>query len=338
MTIDSYAAAGVDTGEAGRGIAALVAALGRAQLGRPSRSRLGSGHYASVLEIAPGLGLALSTDGVGSKLIIAEQAGRLDTVGIDCVAMNVNDIVCVGAEPIAMLDYIAVERADPVALGQVGVGLARGAELAGIEIPGGELAVLPDLIRGHPSPNGLELSGTAVGTVALDAMITGELVAPGDVLIGLPASGFHSNGYTLVRQILGERVLELADELLAPTVIYVKAVRALLASDIPVHGLAHITGDGLLNLRRLNDAVGFEVQDPLPVPRICTHVCEAGGIGLTEAYQVFNMGCGFVAIVPAPDGERAAQLLATHHPGARPIGRVTERPGAIRVPSHDIAL
>jgi len=336
--IDSYADAGVDTGEAGRGIAALVAALGEAKLDRPSRSRLRSGHYASVLEIAPGLGLALSTDGVGSKLIIAEQAGRLDTVGIDCVAMNVNDIVCVGAEPIAMLDYIAVERSDPVALRQVGVGLARGAELAGIEIPGGELAVLPDLIRGHPSPNGLELSGTAVGTVALDTMITGELVAPGDVLIGLPASGFHSNGYTLVRRILGERVLELADELLAPTVIYVKAVRALLASDIPVHGLAHITGDGLLNLRRLNDAVGFEVLDPLPVPPICTHVCEQGRIGPTEAYQVFNMGCGFVAIVPAADGERAAHLLAAHHTGARPIGRVTEHPGAIRVPSHDIAL
>ena len=336
--IDSYAAAGVDTGEAGQGIAALVGALSRIRLGRPSRSRLRSGHYASVLEIAPGLGLALSTDGVGSKLIIAELAGKLDTVGIDCVAMNVNDIVCVGAEPLAMLDYIAVERADPVALEQVGIGLARGAELAGIEIPGGELAVLPELIRGHPSPNGLELSGTAVGTVGLERMITGELCAPGDVLIGLPSSGFHSNGYTLIRRILGERVLELADELLEPTVIYVKAVLELLASGIPVHGLAHITGDGLLNLRRLTDAVGFEVHDPLPVPPVCAQVCERGGIGLAEAYQVFNMGCGFVAIVPAGEAKRAAQLLAKHHPGARPIGVVTEHSGAIRVPSHDIAL
>lgn len=346
--IDSYAAAGVDTGEAERGIAALVAALGRIRLERPSRSRLRSGHYACVLEIAPGLGLALSTDGVGSKLIVAELAGKLDTVGIDCVAMNVNDVVCVGAEPIALLDYIAVERADPVALEQVGIGLARGAELAGIEIPGGELAVLPELIRGHPSPNGLELSGTAVGIVALERVVTGELCAPGDVLIGLPSSGFHSNGYTLVRRILGSRGLDdrpaelggmtLADALLEPTVIYVRAVLELLASGIPVHGLAHITGDGLLNLRRLNDAVGFEVHGPLPVPPVCAYVCEQGGIGWAEAYQVFNMGCGFVAIVPAGEAERAAELLAGHHPGARPIGRVTEHPGAIRIPSHDITL
>jgi phosphoribosylformylglycinamidine cyclo-ligase len=343
--IDSYAAAGVDTGEAGRGIAALVAALGRATLERPSRSRLRSGHYASVLEIAPGLGLALSTDGVGSKLIIAAQAGKLDTVGIDCVAMNVNDIVCVGAEPIAMLDYIAVERADPTALEQVGIGLARGAELAGIEIPGGELAVLPELIRGHPSPNGLELSGTAVGTVALERVITGERCAPGDALIGAPSSGFHANGYTLVRRILGAQSLEerldgvtLADALLAPTVIYVQAVLALLGSDIAVHGLAHITGDGLLNLRRLSERVGFEIEDPLPVPPVCAYVCERGGIGWAEAYQVFNMGCGFVAIVPAGEAERAAALLAAHHPGARQIGRVTAQPGTITVPSHDIAL
>ena len=149
---DAYARAGVDTGEADRGVRAIVDVLRTIDPGRPSRSRLRGGHYASVLEIAPGLGIALSTDGVGSKLILAEQLGRLDTVGIDCVAMNVNDIVCVGAEPIALLDYIAVERADPAALGQVALGLKRGAELAGVEIPGGELAVLPEMIRGHPSP------------------------------------------------------------------------------------------------------------------------------------------------------------------------------------------
>jgi len=330
--IDSYAAAGVDTGEAGRGIAALVDALGRARLGRPSRSRLRSGHYASVLEIVPGLGLALSTDGVGSKLMIAEQAGKLDTVGIDCVAMNVNDIVCVGAEPIAMLDYIAVPRANAAALEQIGVGLARGAELAGIEIPGGELAILPELVHG------LELSGTAVGTVALDAVVTGAEIRPGDALIGLPSSGFHSNGYTLVRGILGELALEHTDELLAPTVIYVAAVLELLGSKVDVHGLAHVTGDGLLNLRRLSKTVGFEIDAPLPVPPICALVCEQGGLAAAEAYQVFNMGCGFIAVVRAADAERAVELLARHHEGSRRIGHVTDRAGAITVPHHGIAL
>ena len=120
---------------------------------------------------------------------MAEQAGRYDTVGIDCVAMNVNDIVCVGAEPIALLDYLAVEQADPEVMRQIAVGLKRGAELAGVEIPGGEVAVLPELIRGHPSPHGFDLTAACVGTVALDAIVTGAECRPGDALIGLPVLG-----------------------------------------------------------------------------------------------------------------------------------------------------
>jgi phosphoribosylformylglycinamidine cyclo-ligase len=347
--IDAYAAAGVDTSEADRGVRALVGVLRQIDIGRPSRSVLASGHYASVLEIAPGLGLALSTDGVGSKLIVAETTGRLDTVGIDCVAMNVNDIVCVGAEPIAMLDYIAAERADPSALEQIAIGLRRGAELAGIEIPGGELAILPDLIRGHPSPHGIELSGTGVGTVALSGLVTGELCRPGDALLGMPSSGLHSNGYTLARSVLGEyeRLDErpeilggatVADALLAPTVIYVKAVLELLRSEIPVHGLAHITGDGVLNLRRLEPSIGFEIDAPLDVPGICALICERGAIDLKQAYQHFNMGCGFVVVVPAEEAERAASLLADFHPGTRAIGRVTGDSGVISLPTLSVSL
>jgi phosphoribosylformylglycinamidine cyclo-ligase len=346
---DPYAAAGVDTSAADQGIQALVEALRRGNPPRASRSRLRSGHFASVLEVAPGLGIAMSTDGVGTKLIVAEQSGRLDTVGIDCVAMNVNDIVCVGAEPIAMLDYIAVERADPGALAQIGIGLARGAERAGIEIPGGELAILPDMIQGHPSPHGVELSGTAIGTVALDRMITGDACSPGDALVGAPSSGLHSNGYTLARRVLGEHeslderpaVLggaSIADALLEPTTIYVKAVLELLASGIEVHGLAHITGDGVLNLKRLNHGVGFEIEAPLEVPAICRLICERGEIEDAEAYQVFNMGCGFIAVVPGGDGEAAAELICGHHPGARVIGRVSERRGALSLPSLDVTL
>ena len=238
----------------------------------PSRSLLGSGHYASVLRVSDDLAIALCTDGVGSKLVVAEQTGRLDTVGIDCIAMNVNDLICVGAEPIAMLDYLAVEQPDPAALAQIAQGLKTGAEDAGIEIPGGELAVLPELIRGHPSPHGFDLCGAAFGTVAPDALVTGDAVAPGDAVIGLPSSGLHSNGYTLARHALLEQGglalddtppelggASIADALLEPTVIYVRAILELLASGARdrVHGLAHITGGGLDNLLRLNDDVGF---------------------------------------------------------------------------------
>jgi phosphoribosylformylglycinamidine cyclo-ligase len=173
--------------------------------------------------------------------------------------------------------------------------------------------------------------------VALDAIVTGAAIEPGDALIGMPSSGFHSNGYTLVRQILGEGTRDHLEELLAPTVIYVKAVLELLAT-IPVHGLAHITGDGLLNLRRLRDDVGFEIDAPLAVPPICGLVCERGRIEPAEAYQVFNMGCGFIAVVPGAEAARATTLLARHHEGSRLIGHVTDRAGAITVPSHDIAL
>jgi phosphoribosylformylglycinamidine cyclo-ligase len=337
VTTDAYARSGVDQHAAERGVAALVGVLRTIDPGRASRSVLASGHYAAVLEVAPNLGIAVGTDGVGSKLILAEQAGRYDTVGIDCVAMNANDVVCVGAEPLALLDYIAVERADPEVLRQIGEGLKVGAELAGVEIPGGEVAVLPELIRGHPSPHGFDLTATCIGTVALDRIVTGERIAPGDALIGLPSSGLHSNSYTLARNALpdlaepfGEGTV--ADALLEPTVIYVRAALALLWSPVHVHGLAHITGGGLLNLLRLNPQAGFAIEDPLPVPPIIDLVRRRAGVSPAEAWEVFNMGCGFVAVVPEADAEDAVALLHDHHPGSRRIGTVTADAGRISAP------
>jgi phosphoribosylformylglycinamidine cyclo-ligase len=343
---DSYAAAGVDTSQADRAVEALVGVLRTIELGRPSASVLPSGHYASVLRVAPNLGIAVSTDGVGSKLVVAEQAGRLETVGIDCVAMNVNDLICVGAEPIAMLDYLAVEQADADALARIAVGLKEGAEQAGVEIPGGELAVLPELIRGHPSPGGFDLCGAAFGTVALDAIVTGDDAQPGDAIIGLPSSGLHSNGYTLARRALLEDgglalsdrppALEgrtVADALLEPTVIYVRAVLDLLRSDVPVHGLAHITGGGLRNLLRLGgERLGFTIEDPLPVPGICALIAEMGDIPTAEMWDVFNMGCGFVALVPDERADDAVALLRAHHPGTARIGTVTGYGGRLVAP------
>jgi len=340
---DAYAAAGVDIGASDRGVDALVGVLKTIEPGRPSRSVLRGGHYAAVLKVTDELGIALSTDGVGSKLVVAERTGRLDTVGIDCVAMNVNDIVCVGATPLALLDYLAVEEPEPEALAAIARGLKVGAEAAGVEIPGGELAVIPELIRGHPSPHGFDLCASCFGTVPLDAIVTGDAIAPGDALIGIPSSGLHSNGYTLARRVLeplGDDAkppeLEgatVADALLEPTVIYVRAVLDLLASDIEVHGLAHITGGGLTNLLRLNDGVGYTVTDPLPVLPVFTLVQRLGEVSDEEMDEVFNMGCGFIAVVPGERAADAAALLASHHPGAAVIGTVTPQAGAIsRVP------
>jgi phosphoribosylformylglycinamidine cyclo-ligase len=345
---DAYAASGVDTSAADRGVAALVGVLRSIDTGKASRAVPLPGHFAAVLEVAPNLGIAVGTDGVGSKLLVAEATGRLDTVGIDCVAMNVNDVVCVGAEPIAVLDYLAVERADPDAMRAIGEGLKRGAELAGVEIPGGEVAVLPEIVRGHPSPHGFDLTAACFGTVALDAIVSGAECAPGDALIGLPSSGLHSNGFSLARRALAGVALDerlpqlggaaLADVLLEPTVIYVRAVLELLRSGLPVHGLAHVTGGGLLNLTRLSTDVGFEVAAPLPVPAIFDLVRERGDVAEAELWEVFNMGCGFCAVVPEPAAGEAAALLAAHHPGARRIGTVSDCAGRVEVPARRVVL
>jgi phosphoribosylformylglycinamidine cyclo-ligase len=342
----------VDTRQADRGVAALVSVLNSIQTGRERLSVPLPGHYASVIKIAPNLGVALATDSVGSKVIVAEQARRFSTIGIDCVAMNVNDLICVGAEPLALLDYLAVESADADLLAELAEGLRAGAEDAGVEIPGGEVCQLPEVIRGHPSPYGFDLVGSAFGTVALDAIVDGKACAPGDAIIGLPASGVHSNGLTLARRVLLEDAglsldarpdglggASVADVLLEPTVIYVRAVLELLGSGIPVHGLAHITGGGLLNLLRLSPArpgVGFEITQPLPVLPVFSLIAELGDVPAAEMWEVFNMGCGFCAVVPAAEAERAVGLLAERHPGTAVIGRVTEAAGRVSVPGLGI--
>ena len=339
MSDSAYARAGVDTGLAGRGVAALVDVLRTIDTGRERRALLGSGHYANVLRLTGRTGLALSTDGVGTKLIVAEQLGRFDTVGIDCIAMNVNDVICVGADPLALLDYIAVEAVREEVLAEVGRGLKAGAEDAGVEIPGGELAVVPELIRGHPSPGGLDIVGMCVGLVELDSLVTGGAIEVGDAIIGLPASGLHSNGYTLARRALPD-LSETPDELggetvgaalLEPTEIYVRAVRGLLKSEVDVRALAHITGEGLLNLLRLDAAVGYRIDSPLPVPPIFDLIAARSGSGAAEMHEVFNMGCGFCCLVPAGDAEAAVALLGDRHPGAAVIGEVTERTGVVEL-------
>ena len=333
MSEDPYARAGVDQGAADSAVAALVGALGRIELGRPSRQVPLPGHYASVIRIDERTGIALSTDGVGTKLLVAEQLGRFDTVGIDCVAMNVNDVICVGAEPLAMLDYIAIERADPEVCGQIGIGLARGAEGAGVEIPGGELAQLGEMVRGF------DVAGACFGVVALEEIVDGSAVEPGDPVIGLPSSGIHSNGYTLARSALeglplaedpeGRLGRPLGGVLLEPTEIYVGPVLELLRSTVEVRGLAHITSGGLENLLRLAAEVGYEIDDPLPAQPIFELIGERAGVDSEEMHRVFNMGCGFCCVVARADEDTAVGILREHYPEARRIGRATAAVGEI---------
>ena len=339
MSDDAYAKAGVSQGDADSAVAALVSSLA-ASAPAGSRQVLASGHYANVVRIDDRTGIALSTDGVGTKLVLAEQMGRWDTVGIDCVAMNVNDIICVGAEPVSMLDYIAIERATPEVLEAIGRGLHEGARRAGVNIVGGEISQIREMLRGHKEGSGLDLVGMCVGIVPIGEINVGQDVAPGDVIVGLRSSGVHSNGMTLARSTLFERgamrpdsrVADLGrtvgEELLEPTRIYVSEVMELLSSKVPIKALVNITGDGLFNLTRVKATVGFKI-DRLPEPQtIFRLIQETGGIGDDEMYRVFNMGVGFCVIAPNDPKvlERIHDTMRRHDVESFEIGAVVADP------------
>ncbi len=330
-------AAGV--GAAGSGLSALLRWI-RPTFDHPGAPRpaLDIGYFANVIPVAPNLGIAISTDGVGTKLLVAQAAGRYDTVGIDCVATNVNDVLCVGARPVALVDYIAVEEADAELLGPLGQGIARGCELAGVSCPGGELAQVREMIRGARPHRAFDLVGTAIGTVALERILSGDAVRAGDVLLGVASSGLHSNGFTLARRALLERgglpldghVAELggtlAEELLRPTQIYVRPVVDVLDAGLPVHALAHITGDGMFNLVRTARAVGFDVEQWPATPPIFDLVQRLGDVADEEMFRAFNMGIGFCLVVARDGADRVRRLLEEHGLVVHVLGRATDDP------------
>ena len=334
MGTKHYARAGVDTDEADRALARLLHELAPTQAYGPQMD-VGVGHFAAVIRVGD-LRLALTTDGVGTKLLIAQLAGRYDTVGIDCVAMNVNDLICVGARPVAMLDYIAVEHADPEVFAEIGRSLAEGARLAGISIVGGETAQVPDMISSAVEGKGLDLVGMALGVVPEGELIDGSTIQPRDAVIGIASNGAHSNGYSLARSVLLHRfeldtyVEELgttvADALLRPTHIYVPQVRALAEAGIRARALAHITGDSLLNLRRVEAPVGFEITDLPEPPPLFELIERFGEVDRAEMRAVFNMGIGFCAVVADTDAEKAVDAIKTTGLEAWRIGHAVADP------------
>ncbi len=313
----TYAGAGVDIHKEDQAVDALAGALAfaRSGIGAP----LGTiGHFAGLVDFGEHA-LCMCTDGVGSKVEIANAIQKWDTVGIDCMAMNVNDALCVGAEPLAFVDYLAVEDPDPEFTKQVGAGLERAAEMANVSMIGGETASLPGIIKGF------DLAGTCLAYARKEDLVTGEHIRPGDVLIGLASSGIHSNGYTLARQAFEtnghgytdawpfddseHQGRSIGEVLLEPTRIYVREVIGLLKAGIPVHGLSHITGSGLRKLRRINQGVRYDLTDPLPVPSVFTRIQALGNVEDHEMYKTFNMGMGFVVVVPADAADAALEWL-----------------------------
>ncbi len=324
----SYKEAGVDIDQEEKAISALKDTLHfvREGFGKPLKSE-----FTGLVDFGD-FALSLCTDGVGTKLLIADAVEKWDTIGIDCIAMNVNDTICQGAEPIAFVDYLAVEEPNPKLMEEIGKGLRTGAEMSNITIIGGETATLGDIVKGF------DLAGTALGYVKKDEIIDGSDVYPGDVIIGLPSSGVHSNGYTLVRKIVEASGYDHDDELefgvlgkvlLEPTTIYVRdVVKAMKKYNIK--GMANITGGGLRNINRINREYGYVIEDPLEPQPIFEFLQKHGDVSDQEMYQTFNMGMGFCLIASEEEGKDLADFL-----NGKIVGRVVEEKG-VRLPSKDL--
>lgn len=306
----TYAEAGVDIGDSEAATAALVSAVGES-----------GDDYAGLLDIGDRY-LGLATDGVGTKLLVAEALGDYSTIGIDCIAMNANDLVAAGIEPVAFVDYLAVEDPDEAIAEQVGHGLSVGAAEAGVDLVGGETAVMPEVI------SDLDLAGTCAGLAPKKGVFEGR-AEPGDTLVGWESSGIHSNGLTLAREA-ATREYEYTDAfpadedrtvgevLLEPTRIYTDLLAPM--RDHGVRGAAHITGGGWTNLERLGEH-RYEIDDPYPAQPVFEFVARAGNVIEAEMHRTFNMGTGFVAAVP-----EGGTALAEETDG-RVIGRVEDGEG-----------
>lgn len=344
-----YASSGVDIDLEGAAVASLVGALSKSVRKPGSRGAPVDlpGGFGGLVEFGDSL-LAMATDGVGSKLQLANVLNAWAGIGHDCMAMNVNDLLCVGAEPIAFVDYIATPKPDPEVHATLGRSLAEAAALARVTLAGGETASLPGIVTE------LDLSGTALGWLPKEAAITGENISEGDVLIGLPSSGIHSNGYSLVRKVLelsgspldaaapfdltGRNILRFTDGettlgevIMNPTEIYVDPVVDLIeesrgdggcCSTDSLKGICHVTGGGLSNLLRLHPSLGYHISSPLPVHGEFNWIQQQGKVAEREMWRTFNMGCGMIIIVDEKQAEGICNWLNQRMSGVAIIGEV----------------
>ena len=337
----TYAGVGVDTSQVRKSHQALARRLEstfKTRKGKVGHPVFPIGHYAGLVDLNDGRVLSLHTDSVGTKVIIAQMMRKYDTIGIDCVAMCANDLICTGAEPISFLDYLAMARHDRNIVEEIAVGLVEGAKQAGMAIIGGETAIVPDLLS---SVAGLDLVGMAAGIGREEDLILGDAVRKGDALVGIASSGIHSNGLTLARKILlGEYKLKenvpelgrsIGEELLEPTRIYVKPVLEA-TRKLEVHGLAHITGGGFAKLDRIvgQARLGADIDRLPSTPGIFRIIQKKGRISDREMYRTFNMGVGFVLVCPQRTEDAVIRLFTRHGHSAFDLGRVGKNIG-IRV-------
>jgi phosphoribosylformylglycinamidine cyclo-ligase len=318
----AYAAAGVDIDLEATAIKSLIKNLTYRRNGKGKM--IGAvGHFAGLLDFGK-TALALTTDGVGTKMLVADQMEDWSTVGIDCIAMNVNDLYVMNMEPVAFVDYIATDKLSIDKMAQIGIGLNEGAKQANIDIVGGETASLRGLV------NGLDLAGTCLGMQKKDKIITGEKIKPGDVIIGVTSTGVHSNGLSLARSVVEKYAgydkkfkgkKSFGQELLTPTRIYHESLKV--AASCTVHGMCHITGGGLLNFNRLS-RYGFLFDTPIMPPEIFTWLQKTGDIAPGEMYRTFNMGMGYAYVVP----KASVPIVLKTVKGAQVVGNVVKEPGA----------
>ncbi|MBN1431548.1 MAG: phosphoribosylformylglycinamidine cyclo-ligase [Methanomicrobiaceae archaeon] len=317
----TYSEAGVDISLEELGVKTLVSQLTYRRTGGFQMCS-DVGHFAGLVDFGDYV-LALAVDGVGTKMLVADRLEDWSTLGIDCIAMNVNDLYVMNIEPVAFVDYIATDKVEPEKMKQIGAGLNEGAGLANINLIGGETATLKGLV------NGLDLAGTCLGIGKKDDIVTGASIKEGDVIVGIPSSGVHSNGLTLARKVVesyadyDEKMpwgKTLGEELLTPTRIYSEVLEV--TRNCRVHGMCHITGGGLNNLKRLG-SFGFDISEPLTPPPVFDWIEEIGNVEKHEMYRTFNMGMGYVFIAPEEEAGRIIEIVTD----TKVIGEISGREG-----------
>ena len=330
MTL-TYKKAGVDISkikQSQKTIGKLISSTHKNQ--KKAKITHGFGHYAGIVEIPGGKLLATHTDGVGTKVVIANMMKKYNTIGIDCIAMNVNDIICIGATPVSFVDYIAANKNDQKIFKKIVEGLVKGAKKSSMPIVGGETAIMPDVIEGKGFA--FDLAGMVVGLVEKKEMILGNKIESGDVIIGASSTGIHSNGYSLARKALLTKysvkdkvkgVGIIGDALLKPTEIYTNPVLEI-NQKCKVNGFAHITGGAFTKLLRLKK-IGYEITLP-KIPPIMGLV-EEQGVKSEEMYKTFNMGVGFCVIAPKDQAVKIKNIFKKHKISSQEIGQIISKKG-----------